>query len=258
MSGHPAYAWGNPPTLRHSSFPQRASHPAGGPIPKHTWGCAPRPPNAQAAAGYERCKHRPYGTADTFSRCLRRILFGFCRPIAESYAAKTMGRTSNYLDRRPLPRHGGGERGCEAERRQWRMQRGGAPAAVEKNEQASSAKIFSGTARRRGQIRCGYLWSASVRSTDLDFSPQKNLNPYPAQLSVKGVCKGESLVPLCPVLLPFAGAKGRPPRRAVLTMPLQKAPRRRRRLQIGPPPQATTGHNKNCPKSTQKRKEGPL
>ena len=52
---------------------------------------------------------------------------------------------------------------------------------------------------------------------------------YPAQLSVKGVCKGESLVPICPVLLPFAGAKGRPPRRAVLTMPLQKAPRRRRR-----------------------------
>ena len=81
---------------------------------------------------------------------------------------------------------------------------------------------------------------------------------YPAQLSVKGVCKGESLVPLCPVLLPFAGAKGRPPRRAVLTMPLQKAPRRRRRLQTGPPPQATTGHNKNCPKSTPKRKEGPL
>ena len=47
------------------------------------------------------------------------------------------------------------------------------------------------------------------------------------QLSVKGVCKGESLVPLCPVLLPFAGAKGRPPRRAVQIMPLQKAPPRR-------------------------------
>ena len=73
MSGHPAYAWGNPPTLRRSSFPQRASRPAGGPIPKHTWGCAPSPPNAQAAAGYERCKHRPYGAADTLSRCLRRI-----------------------------------------------------------------------------------------------------------------------------------------------------------------------------------------
>ena len=182
-------------------------------------------------------KHRPYGTADTLSRCLRRILFGFCRPIAESYAAKTMGRTSNYLDRRPLPRHGGGERGCEAERRQWRMQRGGAPAAVEKNEQASSAKFFSGTARRREQIRRGYLWSASVRSTDLFFPIiyREKQHSYPAQLSVKGVCKGESLVPLCPVLLPFAGAKGRPPRRAVLTMPLQKAPRRRRATTNWPP-----------------------
>ena len=24
--------------------------------PKYAWGCAPRPPNAQAAAGYERCE----------------------------------------------------------------------------------------------------------------------------------------------------------------------------------------------------------
>jgi hypothetical protein len=57
------------------------------------------------------------------------------------------------LSGRPLPRCGGGERGCGAERRQWRMQRGGAPVAVEKIEQASSAKIFSGTARRWGQMR---------------------------------------------------------------------------------------------------------
>ena len=75
MSGRYPYGIGNPPTLRRSSFPQRALRPAGGPIPKHAWGCAPRPPNAQAAAGYERCKHRPYGAADTLSRCLRRILF---------------------------------------------------------------------------------------------------------------------------------------------------------------------------------------
>ena len=74
-------------------------------------------------------KHRPYSAADTLSRRLRRILFGFCRPIAESYAAKTMGRTSNYLDRRPLPRHGGGGRGG-------------------------------------GRCACGYLGSVSVRSTD--------------------------------------------------------------------------------------------
>ena len=52
----------------------------------------------------------------------------------------------------PPPQRGRG-RGCGAERRQWRMQRGGAPVAVEKIEQASSAKIFSGTARRWGQMR---------------------------------------------------------------------------------------------------------
>ena len=57
------------------------------------------------------------------------------------------------MSKRPLPRCGGGGRGCGAERRQWRMQRGGAPAAVEKIEQASSAKIFSGTARWWGQMR---------------------------------------------------------------------------------------------------------
>ena len=33
----------------------------------------------------------------------------------------------------------------------------------------------------KGQMRCGYLGSVSVRSTDLDFSWEKNLNPYPAQ-----------------------------------------------------------------------------
>ena len=27
-----------------------------------------------------------------------------------------------------------------------------------------------------GRCACGYLWSASVRSTDLDFSAEKNLN----------------------------------------------------------------------------------
>ena len=57
----------------------------------------------------------------------------------------------------PPPPRGRG-RGCEAERRQWRMQRGGAPAAVEKIEQASSAKIFSGTARRWGQMRLRLPW----------------------------------------------------------------------------------------------------
>ena len=159
-------------TLQRSAappFPSGPRVPPGAPY-QNTLGAVPQDPlTLKLRLDTNDAKHRPYSAADTLSGCLRRILFGFCRPIAESYAAKTMGRTSNYLDRRPLPRHGGGERGCEAERRQWRMQRGGAPAAVEKIEQASSAKIFSGTARRRGQIRRGYLWSASVRSTDLFF-----------------------------------------------------------------------------------------
>ena len=68
-----------------------------------------------------------------------------------------------------------------------------------------------------------------MRSTDLDFSFQKNLNPYPAQLSVKRDCQGGSSVPLDRILVPFVRTKGTPPRRAVLTMPLQKAPPRRRR-----------------------------
>ena len=104
-------------------------------------------------------RHRPYSAADTLSRRLRRILFGFCRPIAESYAAKPMGRTSNYLDRRPLPRHGGGVGG-------------------------------------RGRCACGYFWSVSVRSTDLDFSTEKNLNSYPALQAIeRGLSRG-NLSPL--------------------------------------------------------------
>ena len=93
-------------------------------------------------------------------------------------------------------------------------------------------------------IKCaaGYLWSASVRSRDLDFSPQKNLNPYPAQLSVKGVCQGGSSVPLDRVLVPFTRVKGTPPRRAVLTMPLQKPPRRRQATANYPPPGRRTGY----------------
>ena len=40
--------------------------------------------------------------------------------------------------------------GFGAERRRWRMKRGGESVAVEKIERTNSAKIFSGTARRAG------------------------------------------------------------------------------------------------------------
>ena len=101
MSGHPAYAWGNPPTLRRSSFPQRASRPAGGPIPKHAWGCAPRPPNAKLRLD----------TNWTFQQMLKsrsvqrrryalkvpaaHYMWGNCKSAAESYHRKACASLSN-------------------------------------------------------------------------------------------------------------------------------------------------------------------
>ena len=92
MSGHPAYAWGNPPTLRRSSFPQRALCPAGGPIPKHAWGCAPRPPNAKLrldtndalASSVQRRRYALKVPAAHF-------MWGNCKPIAGSHAAEPTG-----------------------------------------------------------------------------------------------------------------------------------------------------------------------
>ena len=93
MSGHPAYAWGNPPTLRRSSFPQRASRPAGGPIPKHAWGCAPRPPNAKLRLD----------TNDAKASSVRRRRYAPKVPAAHFYV--------EIVDRVPLPRCGEGGRG---------------------------------------------------------------------------------------------------------------------------------------------------
>ena len=93
MSGHPAYAWGNPPTLRRSSFPQRASRPAGGPIPKHAWGCAPRPPNAKLRLD----------TNDAKASSVRRRRYALKVPAAHFYV--------EIVDRVPLPRCGEGGRG---------------------------------------------------------------------------------------------------------------------------------------------------
>ena len=62
----------------------------------------------------------------------------------------------------------------------------------------------------KGRCACGYLWSVSVRSTDLDFSWEKNLNPYPA-LQATGVLGQRPKR----VLVPFTRVKGTPRRRAV-------------------------------------------
>ena len=70
----------------------------------------------------------------------------------------------------------------------------------------------------RGGGRCarGYLGSVSVRSTDDALASFVSSTASDR----KGFVKGES-VPLDPVLLPFAGTKGRPPRRAVLIVTLR-------------------------------------
>ena len=76
-------------------------------------------------------------------------------------------------------------------------------------------------------MRRRHLESVSVRSTDDAFASFVSSTASDR----KGFVKGEA-VPLDRILVPFVRTKGTPPRRAVLTMPLQKAPRRRRRDKI--------------------------
>ena len=63
----------------------------------------------------------------------------------------------------------------------------------------------------KGRYACGYLGSVSVRSTDLDFSWEKNLNSYPA-LQATGVLGQRPKR----VLLTFARTKVSPRRVGVL------------------------------------------
>ena len=86
---------------------------------------------------------------------------------------------------------------------------------------------YGGGGRGGGKCACGYFGSVSVRSTDDAFASFVSSTASDR----KGFVKGES-VPLDRILVPFVRTKGTPPRRAVLTMPLQKAPRRRRQDEI--------------------------
>ena len=93
MSGRYPYGIGNPPTLRRSSFPQRALRPAGGPIPKHTWGCAPRPPTRRSPPARKAKGRLPGAGLDDAYKV----------PQAHFYV--------EIVDRVPLPRCGEGGRG---------------------------------------------------------------------------------------------------------------------------------------------------
>ena len=117
------------------------------------------------------------------------------------------------------------------------MQRGGASVAVEKIEQASSAKIFSGTARRWGQMRLRLPWERICAQYGFRFFIQEKSKFVSSTASDrKGFVKGES-VPLDRVLPTFARTKVGPRRVGVLALHPTKSPRRRRRLPTCPPRQ---------------------
>ena len=139
----------------------------------------------------------PYGAADTLSRGLRRILCGgTCKPIAGSHAAEPMGWISSYLDRRPLPRHGGGVGGAESSAASGGCSEAEHPQRSKKSSKRAARRFFRAPQGGGGRCACGYLGSVSVRSTDLDFSFKKNLNSYPAlQATERGLSRG-NLSPL--------------------------------------------------------------
>ena len=114
-------------------------------------------------------KHRPYSAADTLSRCLRRILIWLqqtnsrksrCRAyrlnkllFAQTAPPPLRGRGTGVRSRAPPV--------ADAARRSTRSGR--------KERASEQREDFFGHRKAVGQIRRGYLWSASVRSTDLFF-----------------------------------------------------------------------------------------
>ena len=70
------------------------------------------------------------------------------------------------------------------------------PQRSKKSSKRAARRFFRAPQGGGGRCACGYLGSVSVRSTDLDFSFKKNLNPYPAlQATERGLSKG-NLSPL--------------------------------------------------------------
>ena len=110
----------------------------------------------------------------------------------------------------PPPLRGRG-RGCGAERRQWRMQRGGAPVAVEKIEQASSAMIFSGTARRMGQMRLRLPLERICAQYGFGFfAPEKSKSVSSTAKRQRGLQRGKLGSPL-PCFASFCSCKRKAP-----------------------------------------------
>ena len=171
----------------------------------------------------------PYGAADTLSRGLRRILCGgTCKPIAGSHAAEPMGWISSYLDRRPLPRHGGGVGGAESSAASGGCSEAEHPQRSKKSSKRAARRFFRAPQGGGGRCACGYLGSVSVRSTD-DASASFVSSTASDR---KRFVKGES-VPLDRVLPTFARTKVGPRRVGVQMNTFCKTPRRRRRNKAG-------------------------
>ena len=93
-----------------------------------------------------------------------------------------------------------------------------------KNRASEQREDFIGHRKAEGADAPAATFGAHLCAVRICFSRllREKQYSYPAQLSVKRDCQGGSPVPLDPVLLPFAGAKGRPPRRAVLIKPCKR------------------------------------
>ena len=158
---------------------------------------------------------------------------GTCKPIAGSHAAEPMGWISSYLDRRPLPRHGGGVGGAESSAASGGCSEAEHPQRSKKSSKRAARRFFRAPQGGWGRCARGYLGSVSVRSTD-DASASFVSSTASDR---KGFVKGES-VPLDRVLPTFARTKVGPRRVGVQMNTFCKTPRRRRRPQTIPIGQA--------------------
>ena len=102
------------------------------------------------------------------SRSVRRRRYALKVPAAHFYV--------EIVDRVPLPRHGGGVGGAEPSAASGGCSEAEHPQRSKKSSKRAARRFFRAPQGGGGRCACGYLWSASVCSTDLDFSPQKNPN----------------------------------------------------------------------------------
>ena len=182
--------------------------------PKYAWGCAPRPRRVGTPRPERLCL--PGAGLDDACKEQRRICplpvplprFGggascpsvhFPKPSAFIMLSAVLPLSANFPLSPPPQRRGQG----------WWF---------------ALPRSSAGAIKKRRRL----LGSVSVRSTDDALH-----RSYPALQATKGGSSRGNL-PLDPVLLPFAGAKGRPPRRAVLTKPFIRLRDADRRLQTIP------------------------